>query len=63
VWTALIGESGSGKTPGIDASRMALAQVDDDQTEHIARLKRRHAEQTAHASAATKHWKKQRMRW
>jgi Protein of unknown function (DUF3987) len=58
LWTFLIGYSGTGKTPGLDASRKPLATLEDRRAPHVALLKRKHDERIARAEAATKKWKR-----
>jgi hypothetical protein len=55
-WTALVGFSGTGKTPGLDATRKPLAQLELQRSLEIDALKRDHAERVARATAAKKQW-------
>jgi hypothetical protein len=55
----LVAPSGAGKTPGIDATRNALAQIEWNRESDIADAKRRHDEQVERADAALELWKKQ----
>ena len=57
LWTFMIGHSGTGKTPGLDATRKPLAVLDKRREPHVALLKRKHDERASHAEAAEKKWK------
>jgi hypothetical protein len=57
MWTALIGFSGTGKTPGLDVPRLALDAVQDEQEDAIAELQREHTRKVAVATAAREVWK------
>jgi hypothetical protein len=59
LWGMLVAPSGAGKTPGIDASRNALAQIEWNRESDIAEAKRKHDEQVQRADAAHELWKKQ----
>jgi hypothetical protein len=59
IWAALVGFSGTGKTPGIDATRRALAQVERDRAPKIADMKRAHETKVEHARALRDAWKAQ----
>jgi hypothetical protein len=56
VWVASIGFSGTGKTPGIDVVRRALAHIEQDRRTTIAELQRQHETQAEAAKAARKKW-------
>jgi hypothetical protein len=58
-WTAVVGASGTGKTPGIDTIRRALAQVDRDNRSRIADLQRKHEEKAGLAKATRTKWNKE----
>jgi hypothetical protein len=58
LWTCTIGLSGTGKTPGIDATRDALAEVEHDRRYEIERLEREHDERVERAAIANAEWKK-----
>src|SRR5215472_15829219 len=58
-WVAIVGASGTGKTPGIDAVKRALAQMERDSQSKIGDLQRRHESEIENARAARAHWKKQ----
>src|ERR1700716_4147801 len=57
VWTSVVGFSGSGKTPGLDVTRRALAKIDRDRKDRIAELQRKHNSDAERARAAYKKWK------
>jgi hypothetical protein len=57
LWTAAVGFSGTGKTPGINVTRRALAQVERDRRTKIADLQRAHETRVEVAKAARKKWK------
>lgn len=59
VWTALVGFSGSGKTPGIDVTKRALSQIDRNRKPEIARLQLDHDTRAEVAKAARAKWKKE----
>jgi Protein of unknown function (DUF3987) len=58
-WTAVVGASGTGKTPGIDTIKRALAQVDRDSQSKIVDLQRKHEEKAGVAKAARAQWEKE----
>jgi Protein of unknown function (DUF3987) len=57
-WTAVVGASGSGKTPGIDTIKRALTQVERNNRNKIDVLRRQHETKSAAAKAAREEWKK-----
>jgi hypothetical protein len=57
LWTAVIGFSGSGKTPGLDVSRRALGKIDRDRRTRIDALRREHDSRAERARASFKAWK------
>jgi hypothetical protein len=59
TWTALVGFSGTGKTPGIDATKRALAFIDRNRKAKIAELALEHETRVEQAKAEHKAWKKQ----
>jgi hypothetical protein len=59
MWTALVGSSGSGKTPGIDASKRALGLIEKERRTKIENQRRAHDEKADVAKIALKTWKKQ----
>jgi len=58
-WTAVVGFSGSGKTPGIDTIKRPLSQIEHDRKKNIAELRRKHDAKAEQAKAARKRWQKQ----
>ena len=59
LWAALVGASGTGKTPGIDATKRALSWIDRLRKEKIAKLALEHQTRAEAANAERKLWKKQ----
>jgi hypothetical protein len=57
LWTALVGFSGTGKTPGIDVTTRALAMVEKNRRTRIAEMRRQHDARVEVAKAANKKWK------
>lgn len=57
IWTALVGFSGTAKTPGIDVTKRALAQIEKDRKPKIAELHRQHETHVEAAKAALNQWK------
>jgi hypothetical protein len=57
LWTALVGLSGSGKTPGQAVTVRALALIEQSHKEKIEALKRVHQTRVETARAAGKKWK------
>ena len=55
--TGIIGASGSGKTPGLDVSKRALAKIEHDRQAKVAELRRRHETNAERAKAKHKAWK------
>ena len=58
-WTAIVGSSGTGKTPGIDATKRALSQIERDRKSKTAELRRKHEGRVETAKAARAEWKKE----
>src|SRR5262245_59691909 len=58
-WTANVGASGTGKTPGIDAVKRALAQIERNNRNKVAELRRKHEVKAETAKAARAQWKQQ----
>jgi Protein of unknown function (DUF3987) len=58
-WTALVGFSGSSKTPGIDATKRTLSQIERDRRTKIAKLRCAHEGRVEAAKAARALWKKE----
>jgi hypothetical protein len=59
LWTAIVGFSGSGKTPGISVTKRALSLIESNRKDRIAELQRRHDTRSQTAKAAAKAWKDQ----
>ena len=57
IWAALVGFSGTGKTPGIDATKRALTWIDRTRKDKIAKLALEHETRAEAASAERKLWK------
>jgi hypothetical protein len=57
-WVAVVGFSGTGKTPGLDATRGALANMQRDNRGKIDQLQRQHESKVESAKAAREKWKK-----
>jgi hypothetical protein len=55
MWTAIVGFSGTGKTPGIDATKLALAQIERNRKSKIAELRRAHEARKETAKASRNH--------
>lgn len=56
-WTVTAGFSGTGKTPGIDATRRALTQVERNRQTKIAEMRREHEGKIERAKAVRAAWK------
>jgi hypothetical protein len=59
-WTGIIGASGTGKTPGIDTMKRALAQIEREGRTKVAELQRTHEAKAENARATRTHWKLRR---
>jgi hypothetical protein len=57
VWTAIVGHSGTGKTPGIEVTSRALSRVEKSRKSKIGELQRQHETKAVAAKAAEKKWK------
>jgi Protein of unknown function (DUF3987) len=57
LWAALVGFSGSGKTPGINATKKALNDLARNQQIKIAALERAHQAKVERAKAVLEKWK------
>jgi hypothetical protein len=57
-WAAVVGLSGTGKTPGIDATKRPLAQIERDTKTKVADLRRAHETRVEVAKAERAKWKK-----
>ena len=58
-WVSIVGFSGTGKTPGIDATRRALVLVEHNRKGRIADIRRAHETKRERAKALRDAWKKQ----
>jgi hypothetical protein len=58
LWTAVVGFSGSGKTPGLDAVKRALTTIERSQKSKIADRQKEHEAKVEAAKAARALWKK-----
>jgi hypothetical protein len=58
LWAAVVGFSGSGKTPGLDTVKRAVAVIERDQKIKIADMQLAHEAKTEAAKAARALWKK-----
>jgi hypothetical protein len=56
MWTALVGFSGTGKTPGINATKKPLDAIAEDREQEIAYLRREHEQKRLAAQSAKKKW-------
>ncbi len=57
TWTAIVGLSGAGKTPGLDITKRALAEIEHERQTKIAELRRQHETNAERAKAKFKAWK------
>ena len=57
-WTALIGYSGTGKTPGLNVTRRAAKQVEQSRKKDEEKRKRDHESRKLTAKAVREHWEK-----
>jgi uncharacterized protein DUF3987 len=57
MWTAIVGYSGTGKTPGLDVTQRALARVERNRKHLIGELRRAHESKIESAKAANNQWK------
>src|SRR5262245_15591229 len=56
MWVAIIGFSGTGKTPGLDVTRRALSLIERGRKYKIAELQREHETRAQKAKAEKKKW-------
>jgi Protein of unknown function (DUF3987) len=56
MWVAVIGFSGTGKTPGIDVTRRALSLIERERKQKIAEMQREHETRAQKAKAEKKKW-------
>ena len=59
TWTAVVGFSGTSKTPGIDATKRALSQIERDRRSKIDDLRCAHEGRVEAAKAARALWKEE----
>ena len=59
LWAAIVGFSGSGKTPGLDTVKRALAMIERTQKAKITDMQHAHEAKVEAAKAARALWKKQ----
>jgi hypothetical protein len=59
TWTGVVGFSGTSKTPGIDATKRALLQIERDRKSKIVELRCAHEGRVEAAKAARAQWKKE----
>ena len=57
TWTAVVGFSGTGKTPGLDVTKRALSRIERARKDKIGELQRAHEKRVETAKAAAKKWK------
>ena len=57
-WTAIVGYSGAGKTPGLEVSQRALARIEANRKHRIGELRRAHESKVESAKTAKKQWQK-----
>ena len=57
IWTANVGYSGAGKTPGLDVTQRALARIERNRKQLVGELRRAHESKIESAKAANKQWK------
>ena len=58
MWVALLGFSGTGKTPGLDVTRRVLSLIERGRKQKIAELQREHETRAQKAKAEKKKWEK-----
>ena len=58
LWTATIGFSGTGKTPGLEVVRRALSRIERSRSDSVEAQRASHEKKAAAAKAALKAWKK-----
>jgi hypothetical protein len=56
LWSALVGFSGTGKTPGIGVTKRALTEIERQRREKLSALQREHETRAEAAKAAHKKW-------
>jgi hypothetical protein len=58
MWVAVVGFSGTGKTPGLDVTRRVLSLIERGRKQKIAELQREHETRAQKAKAEKKRWEK-----
>src|SRR6266540_3711801 len=58
MWVAVVGFSGTGKTPGLDVTRRVLSLIERGRKQKIAELQREHETRAQRAKAEKKKWEK-----
>jgi hypothetical protein len=58
MWVAVVGFSGTGKTPGLDVTRRVLSMIERGRKRKIAELQREHETRAQKANAERKKWEK-----
>jgi len=58
MWVAVIGFSGTGKTPGLDVTRRVLSVIERARKHKIAEMQREHETRAQRAKAERKKWEK-----
>lgn len=56
IWGAIVGNSGSGKTPGFSVVTRALAEIERQQSSRLGELQRAHETKAEAAKVALKQW-------
>ena len=59
MWVALIGFSGTGKTPGIDVTRRVLSLIERERKQKVAEMQREHETHAQKAKAEKKKWEQE----
>jgi hypothetical protein len=59
MWCGIVGFSGTGKTPGLEVTKRALAAIEREKRDDFAELRRKHDSKVEAARAARAAWKKQ----
>jgi hypothetical protein len=59
MWVAVIGFSGTGKTPGMDVTRRVLSEIERGRKAKIAEMRREHETRAEKAKAEKKKWEKE----
>src|SRR5262245_3371620 len=58
LWSAIVGFSGTGKTPGIGVTKLALAEIERNRKDKLSGLEREHETRVEAAKSAHKKWLK-----